>query len=70
MKAFITGSGFIDSSLADQLLIQGQEVVGLNNFSTGEKSFSEKHPTVHLSARSSSLTAKKESETQPPSNPA
>ena len=40
MKYFITGiAGFIGSSLADRLLRLGQEVVGWDNFSTGQKRF-------------------------------
>jgi UDP-glucose 4-epimerase len=39
-KAFITGcAGFIGSSLADRLLSKGIEVVGLDNFSTGQERF-------------------------------
>ena len=39
-KAFITGcAGFIGSSLADRLLWQGYEVVGFDNFSTGQERF-------------------------------
>ena len=39
-KAFITGAaGFIGSSLADRLLSSGHEVVGLDNFSTGQERF-------------------------------
>ena len=42
MKAFITGAaGFIGSSLADQLLAQGFEVIGWDNFSTGQSEFIE-----------------------------
>ena len=39
-KAFITGvAGFIGSNLADRLLSLGYEVVGYDNFSTGQHSF-------------------------------
>jgi UDP-glucose 4-epimerase len=39
-KVFITGAaGFIGSSLADVLLAQGREVVGWDNFSTGQERF-------------------------------
>ena len=39
-KVFITGAaGFIGSSLADLLLSQGKEVVGWDNFSTGQSEF-------------------------------
>jgi UDP-glucose 4-epimerase len=40
MKVFITGvAGFIGSNLCDFLLEKGFEVVGWDNFSTGQKSF-------------------------------
>jgi len=43
MRAFITGgAGFIGSSLADQLLNDGHEVVVWDNFSTGQEHFLEK----------------------------
>lgn len=39
-KAFITGAaGFIGSTLADRLLSMGVEVVGYDNYSTGQKPF-------------------------------
>jgi UDP-glucose 4-epimerase len=39
-KVFITGAaGFIGSSLADLLLAQGRDVVGWDNFSTGQEKF-------------------------------
>jgi UDP-glucose 4-epimerase len=42
-KAFITGcAGFIGSNLADRLLADGAEVVGWDNFSTGQERFLEK----------------------------
>jgi UDP-glucose 4-epimerase len=42
MKFFITGvAGFIGSNLADRLLLEGHEVVGLDNFSTGREAFLE-----------------------------
>lgn len=41
-KIFITGAaGFIGSNLADLLLARGKEVVGWDNFSTGQKKFLE-----------------------------
>ena len=40
MKYFITGvAGFIGSSLADRLLAEGHEVVGWDDFSTGQEPF-------------------------------
>lgn len=40
MRVFITGAaGFIGSTLADRYLSQGHEVVGFDNFSTGQESF-------------------------------
>ena len=40
MKYFVTGvAGFIGSSLADRLLGEGHEVVGWDNFSTGQEFF-------------------------------
>jgi len=42
MKAFVTGvAGFIGSNLADRLLADGHEVVGWDNFSTGQLRFLE-----------------------------
>jgi UDP-glucose 4-epimerase len=39
-KYFITGAaGFIGSSMADRLLSQGHQVVGWDNFSTGQREF-------------------------------
>ncbi len=39
-KAFVTGAaGFIGSSLVDRLLADGCEVVGWDNFSTGQRAF-------------------------------
>ncbi len=52
MKYFITGAaGFIGSSLTDRLLGEGHEVVGWDNFSTGQEKFLEEasqHPSFHL----------------------
>ena len=40
MRFFVTGAaGFIGSNLTDRLLAQGHEVVGYDNFSTGQHSF-------------------------------
>jgi UDP-glucose 4-epimerase len=51
-KIFITGAaGFIGSNLADHLLAQGREVVGWDNFSTGQDEFlseAVKHPRFKL----------------------
>ena len=42
MKFIITGcAGFIGSSLVDRLLSMGQEVVGVDNFSSGQRRFLE-----------------------------
>src|SRR5579871_2231966 len=41
-KVFVTGAaGFIGSSLTDRLLADGKEVVGWDNFSTGQEKFLE-----------------------------
>lgn len=52
MKIFITGvAGFIGSNLADRLLADGHEVVGWDNFSTGQRRFLEgtlRHPGFRL----------------------
>jgi len=43
LKAFVTGcAGFIGSHLADRLLSSGCEVVGFDNFSTGQRRFLER----------------------------
>ena len=51
-KVFITGcAGFIGSNLADRLLASGKQVVGYDNFSTGQERFLEsalKHPQFRL----------------------
>jgi len=42
MKAFVTGAaGFIGSNVVDRLLADGHEVVGYDNFSTGQQRFLE-----------------------------
>lgn len=42
MRAFVTGAaGFIGSSLVDRLLATGHDVVGYDNFSTGQRRFLE-----------------------------
>ncbi len=39
-KVFVTGAaGFIGSSLADRLVAEGRQVVGWDNFSTGQRDF-------------------------------
>ena len=52
MKFLITGcAGFIGSSLVDRLLSQGHQVVGVDNFSTGQRRFLEgalAHPHFRL----------------------
>ena len=50
MKAFITGAaGFIGSNLADRLLADGHEVIGFDNFSTGQERFlSEAHRSTRF----------------------
>jgi UDP-glucose 4-epimerase len=51
-KIFVTGvAGFIGSSLADRLLADGSQVVGWDDFSTGQERFLEdarKHPNFEL----------------------
>jgi UDP-glucose 4-epimerase len=40
MRAFVTGAaGFIGSTLVDRLLADGHDVVGFDNFSTGQEAF-------------------------------
>ena len=42
MKVFVTGAaGFIGSSLTDRLLAEGHQVIGWDDFSTGQESFLE-----------------------------
>jgi UDP-glucose 4-epimerase len=42
LKALVTGAaGFIGSNLTDRLLAQGHDVVGFDNFSTGQRAFLE-----------------------------
>lgn len=52
MRYFITGvAGFIGSTLADSLLGDGHEVIGYDNFSTGQERFLEQaqqHENFHL----------------------
>src|SRR6267154_550096 len=52
MRAFITGcAGFIGSSLTDRLLSRGCTVVGIDDFSTGQRQFLDgaaKHPGFRL----------------------
>jgi UDP-glucose 4-epimerase len=51
-RCFITGAaGFIGSNLADRLLAMGHEVIGFDNFSTGQERFLEaalRHPAFRL----------------------
>jgi UDP-glucose 4-epimerase len=52
MRAFVTGcAGFIGSSLTDRLLSSGCTVVGIDDFSTGQRRYLEsaaKNPDFHL----------------------
>lgn len=52
MRALVTGAaGFIGSNLADRLLADGHEVVGYDNFSTGQRPFLDEalnHPNFKL----------------------
>jgi UDP-glucose 4-epimerase len=52
MKCFVTGAaGFIGSNLVDRLLAAGHQVVGYDNFSTGQEQFLEpalRHPAFQL----------------------
>lgn len=51
-RFIVTGcAGFIGSTLVDRLLAQGHKVVGIDNFSTGQRKFLEgalSHPKFHL----------------------
>ncbi len=51
-RCFLTGvAGFIGSNLAERLLAMGHEVVGFDNFSTGQERFLEnalRHPSFRL----------------------
>ena len=43
MKKIVTGAaGFIGSTMVDRLLLEGHKVVGIDNFSSGQKRFLEK----------------------------
>ncbi|MBF0504457.1 MAG: NAD-dependent epimerase/dehydratase family protein [Candidatus Omnitrophica bacterium] len=52
LRYIITGcAGFIGSNLADRLLAQGEQVIGIDNFSTGQRQFLEGalgHPNFRL----------------------
>jgi UDP-glucose 4-epimerase len=40
MKTLVTGcAGFIGSTLVDRLLAAGHDVIGIDNFSTGQRRF-------------------------------
>ena len=52
MRAFVTGAaGFIGSTLVDRLIADGHDVVGFDNFSTGQEQFitgARQHPNYRL----------------------
>jgi UDP-glucose 4-epimerase len=52
LSVVVTGcAGFIGSTVVDRLLANGNKVIGIDNFSTGQKKFVEsalKHPHFHL----------------------
>jgi UDP-glucose 4-epimerase len=48
LRALVTGAaGFIGSNLTDRLLAEGHDVVGFDNFSTGQREFLESACTSH-----------------------
>lgn len=49
MRILITGgAGFIGSSLADKLLLQNEEIVVIDNFSTGRRDNLKPHPNLEI----------------------
>ena len=52
-NVFVTGAaGFIGSNLVDRLLAGGKNVVGWDNFSTGQREFLERRETIPISSSS------------------